>query len=180
MPSVESRKDSSMEHWLIDAARGGSTQALETLFDVHVLPVYRYALGALLDVTAAERVTDAVFRTVSQRLGEYQPRKMPFVSWLMRTARAEVRRVGPRVEPDPPAGTPDLRSLPVDQVEVLLLRFAAGLSVPETAAVLDVPERRVRSLQHQAIRATAEAVRAVRQHDPLGEHKAAVRAGVGA
>ncbi len=89
----ETAKDSPMERWLIEAAKQGSSQALGTLFDVNVLPVYRYAHAALDDVGAAEDVTSAVFQRVNEEIDDYRPANGPFISWLMGIARTEVQHV---------------------------------------------------------------------------------------
>lgn len=47
-----------------------------------------------------------------------------------------------------------------DQAQVLALRFLAGLSAPEVAAVMDRNEGAVRALQHRAVAALARILRA--------------------
>lgn len=47
-----------------------------------------------------------------------------------------------------------------DQAQVLSLRFLAGLSAPEVAAVMDKNEGAVRALQHRGVAALARILRA--------------------
>ncbi len=159
----KSSKDSPMERWLIGAAQIGSSQALGALFDVNVLPLYRYAHAALNDVAAAEAVTEAVFQRLTARIGEYRPGDGPFVSWLMAIARTEVRS-------SPAFGSgPVLKGIPPELADVMLLRFAAGLSLPCTAAALRLKESKVRALQTRAMALVVQASGGVRPADRQGE-----------
>lgn len=53
-----------------------------------------------------------------------------------------------------------LARLSPDQAQVLSLRFLAGLSAPEVAAVMDKNEGAVRALQHRGVAALARILRA--------------------
>lgn len=104
-------------------------------------------------------------------------RRIPFGAWLFRIARNEVashlRREAsrpPRTElpetlRDPQRGPAELaetkltieevfgavRELPPAQREVILLRFASGLTVAETAATLGKNVSNVKVLQHKGV-----------------------------
>ena len=112
-------------------------------------------------------------------LPSYQWRKVPFAAWLMRIARNEVvsftRRNGRRAHDtelpeeiidrgrnnDPAENAErqlaleDLRKavelLPEAQREVIILRFASGLSVADTAKALGKHENNVKVLQHKGM-----------------------------
>ena len=104
--------------------------------------------------------------------------RIPFGAWLFRIARNEVasfqRRAASRPQRaelpdnlrDPQRGPAELaettltieevfravRELPDAQREVILLRFASGLSVAETAAALGKKEPNVKVLQHKGVK----------------------------
>mgnify|MGYP001475727777 CR=1 FL=1 len=163
---------------LIEAAQGGDLEALGTLYDTHVNQVYRYALARLGNVHDAEDVAEEIFLKMLHGLPNYEWRKVPFAAWLMRIARNEVvsftRRNGRRAHDtelpeelvdkqnnDPAEQTErvmaleDLRHavalLPEAQREVIILRFAAGLSVADTAKALGKRENNVKVLQHKGM-----------------------------
>jgi RNA polymerase sigma-70 factor (ECF subfamily) len=126
----------------------------------------------------AEDVAEEIFIKMLHGLPNYQWRRVPFAAWLMRIARNEVvsftRRNGKRAHDtdlpedvidrgnnDPVETTEkllaleDLRSavalLPDAQREVIILRFASGLSVADTARALGKQENNVKVLQHKAM-----------------------------
>ncbi len=166
------------ERTTIEAAQTGDLDALSSLYDTHVNQVYRYALARLGNVHDAEDVAEEIFLKMLGGLPHYEWRKVPFAAWLMRIARNEVvsftRRNGRRAQDtelpeelidknnaDPAEATErqlaleDLRSavaqLPEAQREVIILRFASGLSVADTARALAKRENNVKVLQHKGM-----------------------------
>jgi RNA polymerase sigma-70 factor (ECF subfamily) len=162
----------------VEAAQGGDLEALGSLYDTHINQVYRYALARLGNVHDAEDVAEEVFLKMYNGLPSYEWRKVPFAAWLMRIARNEVvsfarrnnRRAHDTELPDDlvdrgnndPAETTerimaleDLRKavalLPEAQREVIILRFASGLSVADTAKALGKNENNVKVLQHKGM-----------------------------
>jgi len=163
---------------VIEAAQLGDLEALGSLYDSHINQVYRYALARLGNVHDAEDVAEEIFLKMLAGLPNYQWRKVPFAAWLMRIARNEVisfaRRSGRRVTDselpedvidrqnhDPAESTErtmaleDMREavklLPEAQREVIILRFASGLSVADTAKALNKNENNVKVLQHKGM-----------------------------
>lgn len=163
---------------IIEAAQSGDLEALGTLYDTHINQVYRYALARLGNVHDAEDVAEEIFLKMLHGLPNYEWRKVPFAAWLMRIARNEVvsfaRRNGRRANDtelpeelvdrgnnDPAEQTErimaleDLRKavtlLPEAQREVIILRFASGLSVADTAKALGKNENNVKVLQHKGM-----------------------------
>lgn len=163
---------------LIEDAQAGDLDALGSLYDNHINQVYRYALARLGNVHDAEDVAEEIFLKMLAGLPNYQWRKVPFAAWLMRIARNEVvsfaRRNGRRSQDtelpeevvdrgnnDPAETTErimaleDLRKavalLPEAQREVIILRFASGLSVADTAKALGKQENNVKVLQHKGM-----------------------------
>lgn len=163
---------------VIEAAQAGDLDALASLYDSHINQVYRYALARLGNVQDAEDVAEEIFIKMLNGLPTYQWRKVPFAAWLMRIAHNEVvsftRRNGRRANDtelpedlldketnDPAANAErqmaldDLRNavklLPEAQREVIILRFASGLSIADTAKALGKQENNVKVLQHKGM-----------------------------
>jgi len=164
---------------IIEDAQAGNLQAVASLYDDHINQVYRYALARLGNVHDAEDVAEEIFLKMLNGLPGYQWRKVPFAAWLMRIAHNEVinftRRNGRRSldtelpeelvdrggNNDPAETTErlmaleDLRKavalLPEAQREVIILRFASGLSVADTARTLSKNENNVKVLQHKGM-----------------------------
>jgi RNA polymerase sigma-70 factor (ECF subfamily) len=166
------------ERRTIESAQGGDLDALGSLYDTHINQVYRYALARLGNQHDAEDVAEEIFIKMLAGLPSYEWRKVPFAAWLMRIARNEVvsftRRNGKRAHDgelpeelidkrnaDPAETTEktmaleDLRKavalLPEAQREVIILRFASGLSVADTARALAKRENNVKVLQHKGM-----------------------------
>lgn len=167
------------ERMTIEAAQGGDLTALGSLYDAHINQVYRYALARLGNVHDAEDVAEEIMVKMLGGLPSYQWRRVPFAAWLMRISRNEVvsftRRNGRRAHDtqlpedlvdgggnnDPAEATErtlaleDLRKavalLPEAQREVIILRFASGLSVADTAKALGKQENNVKVLQHKGM-----------------------------
>jgi len=163
---------------VIESAQTGDLEALGSLYDSHINQVYRYTLARLGNVHDAEDVAEEIFLKMLAGLPSYEWRKVPFAAWLMRIARNEVvsflRRNGRRAHDtelpeemvdrgnnDPAEAAErvlaleDMRKavelLPEAQREVIILRFASGLSVSDTARALGKNENNVKVLQHKGM-----------------------------
>ena len=170
------------EAWVLRAQRG-EPPALSYLFEQYFERVFRYASARLRDPSEAEDLTQEVFERMLQSIQRYQPRGLPFASWLFRIAHNLVvdraRRLGSaeratqRVSlvefQDSPEGEilarleiAELRllmqRLSEAQRQVLELRFAAQLNVAETAQVMNRSVDAVKSLQYAGLRAMRELV----------------------
>ena len=176
---AETSIDWEPQRQIIEAAQSGDLDALGTLYDAHINQVYRYALARLGNVQDAEDVVGEIFIKMLNGLPKYQWRKVPFAAWLMRISHNEVisftRRNGRRSSDtelpedlldrgsinDPVENAErqlaleDLRKavelLPEAQREVIILRFASGLSVADTARALSKQENNVKVLQHKGM-----------------------------
>ena len=176
--SNEPAHDWEPERRTIEAAQTGDLEALAGLYDTHINQVYRYTLARLGNTHDAEDVTEEIFLRMLAGLPAYEWRKVPFAAWLMKIARNEVitfaRRNVKRAQDtelpeelvdrrngDPAETTErlmaleDLRAavklLPEAQKEVIILRFASGLSVSDTAKALGKHENNVKVLQHKGM-----------------------------
>jgi RNA polymerase sigma-70 factor (ECF subfamily) len=176
--SNDTNREWEPERRTIEDAQSGDLDALALLYDNHINQVYRYALARLGNTHDAEDVAEEIFLKMLAGLPSYEWRKVPFAAWLMKIARNEVvsfaRRNVKRSQdtelPDElvdkrnndPAETAerllaleDLREavalLPEAQREVIILRFASGLSVADTAKALGKRENNVKVLQHKGM-----------------------------
>jgi RNA polymerase sigma-70 factor (ECF subfamily) len=155
------------------AARGdGDAAAL--LFDHYHPRVFRYAVAKLRDEVEAEDVAAECFARVLRDIRNFRWRGGGFEAWLFRIARNLVvdhvrqysreevaEEVDTAVLADPEAITERLetsrelnemlRTLPPEQREVLLLRFAAGLDTKETGEVMGKSANAIRQLQFRAL-----------------------------
>lgn len=169
--------DAQDERAIVDAARAGNQQALAELYSLYFPRVYRYILARTGNVSDAEDLTEEVFLRVLDAIQRFQWREAPFSAWLFRIAHNAVisqrRRDGARGRPAPlsealpvdaqgPEETVENRAalneimraaqeLPEAQRLVISLRFAAGLSVAETARALGKGEGNIKVIQHKAI-----------------------------
>ncbi|HLF78143.1 MAG TPA: sigma-70 family RNA polymerase sigma factor, partial [Dehalococcoidia bacterium] len=176
--NAESGADWEPQRKVIEAAQSGDLDAVGSLYDSHINQVYRYTLARLGNVHDAEDVAEEIFFKMLAGLPGYEWRKVPFAAWLMRISRNEVvsflRRNGRRAHDtelpeelvdrgnnDPAAAAErvlaleDMRKavelLPEAQREVIILRFASGLSVADTARALGKNENNVKVLQHKGM-----------------------------
>ncbi|HWE11672.1 MAG TPA: sigma-70 family RNA polymerase sigma factor [Solirubrobacteraceae bacterium] len=134
--------------------------------------VYGYVLSILRDQYEAEDVTQQVFMKLIRVIGKYEPRSVPFTSWILRVSRnvavdhLRVRRAIPVDEVyglDHSADDGDrerhrglrdaLEALPEEQREVVVLRHLLGLSPSEIADRLGRTEASIHGLHHRARRA---------------------------
>jgi RNA polymerase sigma-70 factor (ECF subfamily) len=160
------------------AARGDEPSAGE-LFDEFYPRVYRYALAKLGIRVDAEDVAAETFAKVLKGLDRFVWKGGGFEAWIFRIAsnlvvdqvRFRIRetvmevsedadeRPDPRLEPEAAFLLLEMRdelrealgSLPGDQREVLLLRFAAGLDTKECGEVMGRKANAVRQLQFRAL-----------------------------
>jgi RNA polymerase sigma-70 factor, ECF subfamily len=166
------------ERELVERAKAGEAQAQGALFDQYWPKVVRYAYAHCGNAQDAEDVASEVFLRMVEAIDRFQWRDgVPFAAWLFRIARNQVvshhrKRTlhlpliegaidEPATRGDPQEVT-ELRmtvdevyrltaQLPNAEQEVVWLRFAADLSVADTAKALNKKENNVKQLQHKAI-----------------------------
>jgi len=162
---------------LVGRARKGDANAFEQLYEAHFDRIYRYVVLRVGSRADAEDITQQVFVKALESIGSFRWRGVPFASWLYRIARNQIvdhYRKKSRTETAPldearTASTADpvdiaerrlkleelaaaCRQLPETQREVVLLRFAGGLSVAETARAMGKSEGATKVLQHEALK----------------------------
>jgi len=168
---------------LVRAAQEGDRSAFALLYDKYVDVVFRYVLFRVGDRELAEDVTSETFLRALRRITSVTYQGRDVGAWFVTIARnlvldhvkssrfrlevttAEVDESG-RVEAGPEqqvlAGATRtallecVRQLGDDQRECIVLRFLQGLSVAETAVVMERNEGAVKALQHRAVRRLAQ------------------------
>lgn len=162
---------------MVRRASSGDRVAAGEIFDHFHPRVYRYALAKLRRPADAEDVAAETFARVLRDLGKFRWKGAGFEAWLFRIAGNlvvdHVRRAGGELSVDATIDdtqiderTPEmltlrgettrdlnamLNTLPDDQREVLVLRFAGGLDSNETAEVMGRNANAVRQLQFRAL-----------------------------
>ena len=160
----------------VGKASKGDREAAAALFREFHPRVYRYALGKLQNGAHAEDAAAETFAKVLVELRRFRWRGGGFEPWLFRIASNVVmdhfRRSGREQISDPEAMSIETVEAPetklieqeeaerlkvmvgdlvADQREVILLRFAAGLSCEETGKVMGRSSNSVRQIQFRAM-----------------------------
>jgi RNA polymerase sigma-70 factor (ECF subfamily) len=174
---VSPNLDAHGERALVDAAKAGDEAALAELYSLYFPRVYRYILARMGNPYDAEDLTEEVFLRVLDAIERFQWREAPFSAWLFRIAHNAVisqrRKDGARGRSSPLSealpvdsqGPEEMvanrlalneimkaaETLPEAQRRVISLRFAAGLTVAETARAMGKGEGNVKVIQHKAI-----------------------------
>ncbi|MCX6025611.1 MAG: sigma-70 family RNA polymerase sigma factor [Chloroflexi bacterium] len=151
---------------LIRAAQSNPAR-FRPLYLQWVAPVYKYLLARLRDPLEAEDLTSQVFLTACEQLPHYNHRGR-FAAWLFTIARNKARdyyrsagRSASLDEAEARGSDPDLlaqaiqseeirhlerviRTLPEPELDLVRLRFTAGLSYADIGALLGKREDAVR------------------------------------
>ena len=164
----------------VGRAQKGDAAAFAVLYEGYYDRIFRYVSFKTGNSLEAEDITAEVFVKMLESIDSFKWQGYQFSSWLFRIAHNLVvdhfRKRGRRhivaLDDAPAAATeynPDLdRKLDVDmsmapvreamkdltdlQREVISLRFAAGLSVAETARAVGKKDNAVKALQHAGIK----------------------------
>ena len=171
----------------VELLRALDQSAWAKLFDRHHTQIWRYAYARTGDRDAADDVAAQTFSEALTAISRYRYAGKPIVAWLYRIARniagkraRELRRAIPADRSELTAASPEdgidalvladaLRRLTADQREVIALRFVAGYSTSEIAAMMGKREMAVYSLE-------ARAIAALRRQFEEDSRKFAVRA----
>lgn len=168
---------------LVELARGGDTEAFGLLYDHYQTSVYRFLYYRLGSVTLAEDLTSETFFRALRGMAAFRWQGKDFGAWLMTIARNltmdhyksgrtrlefttedmsahDATTEGPESEVLASLTNESLlralRDLPDEQQECLVMRFLQGLSIAETARVLERSEGAVKQLQLRAVRNLAK------------------------
>ena len=143
--------------------------------------VYSYVSGLLRDRSAAEEVTSTAFERAYRRWSKFDPERGSPRAWLFGIARNaaldELRRrgrqaemVGEHIDPDSPSAVDEaeaglrraalasaVATLSPRERELVALKFFAGLSNREIAAVIGVSESNAGTRLHRVVNKLREA-----------------------
>ena len=159
------------------AAQQGDSDAFGQLYKANEERVYRYLLSRTGNQADAEDITSEVFFRAIRGLQGYESRGVRFAAWLLRIAHNEAinfakkrdRRREVVFESEvSTSDNPEEAALAIAEYDEVLramsgltdlqrqalgLRFAAGLSLAETAHAMDRSIEAVKRLQYRALRA---------------------------
>lgn len=180
---------------LLAAAQAGAAWAVAALYERHQPALLRYLNARVF--RDAEDVASQVWLEAARGIGRFEGDETGFRCWLFviarrraanerrRLARTRTVAAGPDASEQPARDDPEaetinhlagddaarliVRLLPRLQAEIVLLRVVAGLSVEDTAALVNKKPGTVRVLQHRALRTLAKKLdRHVTEDDPAG------------
>lgn len=159
---------------LVEKAAAGDLEAFGEIYAVCLNPIYRYVLYHVRDMMTAEDVTEDVFVKAWKAIESCKGKGQTFVPWLYRIAHNHTinvlkkmqRSVSLEKEILVEAGGPEkqvadrlsrevlldaIGRLPLDQKQVIMLKFIEGLDNRETGEVMNKKEGAVRVLQMRAL-----------------------------
>lgn len=164
---------------LVKQAQSGASDAFAALYEHFYDSIFRYVSFKIGNASEAEDITAEVFVRMIESIHKFKWQGYPFSSWLYRIAhnlvvdhyRRRSRKQMVSLENTKPilhAAAFDsdahmdlqltmaevmkaMESLTDLQREVITLRFAAGLSVAETARAIGKKDNAVKSLQHAGL-----------------------------
>ena len=176
MQENNNTKASSDVDLLVERAIDGDAYAFGRLYDMHVDRVYRHVCYRVGSVVDAEDLTQQVFLRAWQAIRRYKKTTIPFLAWLIKISHNLVvdfyrsNKVVTYLDLDFVAGKPSsnpeplvearfeqqqmrqaIFELPVDQQQVVLMRFIEGFSYSEIAASISKSEGAVRVILHRAL-----------------------------
>jgi len=154
-------------------------EAFGELYLRHVRSIYNYIFYRTGDPEEAEDLTSRVFLQALQHLPRFQERGLPFAAWLFRIAhnlvanwhRDRRRRPVVPLSENGHERAPDrvealverqeererllaaMQRLPPDRQQLLILKFAEGLSNAEIARIMGRTEGAIRVLYHRTLEA---------------------------
>jgi RNA polymerase sigma-70 factor (ECF subfamily) len=169
---------------LVARAQAGNADAFGLLYDRYLDLVYRYIYYRVGGVALAEDLASETFLRALRRIDSFSWQGRDFAAWLVTIARnliADHYKSGRYrleittediLEAAPPqtADSPEnqvldsltnetlleaVKKLNPEQQECIVLRFLQGLSVSETALVMDKNDGAIKALQYRAVRALA-------------------------
>ncbi len=168
---------------LVVACQSGDARAFGELYERYHDVVFRYVLFRMGDRAFAEDVTQETFVRALRRISSVSYQGRDIGAWFVTIARNLIfdyvkssryrleSTTSEIVELSPATGGPEqqvldnatnselvasIDKLNPDQRECIQLRFLKGLSVAETAEIMDRNEGAVKALQHRAVRRLAQ------------------------
>ncbi|HVD00937.1 MAG TPA: sigma factor-like helix-turn-helix DNA-binding protein [Candidatus Dormibacteraeota bacterium] len=151
-PVSTGRGRSRGEQELILRAQRYEPEALEQLFDAHVEELFRYVDTILGDPAGSEEIVRLTWQRALEGLPRYRRFDAGFETWLQRIANSLIAQASmPAAEEPEDRLRAAIRRLTADQLDVITLRFFAGLSIEEIARATGRSRVRVVALQHRGM-----------------------------
>lgn len=173
--------------WVIEGVAARDPDAVALAYEALADPLFRYLLSRCGDVTLAEDLVEATFLELVEAAPRITGGTSGLRAWLFRAARnnlidhsrkarrrgdttlddrRDLTRASTEAGPEALAVAAEtaatvraaLTDLSPDQQEVLALRFAAGLTGPEIAAITGRTVGSVKALQHRGLRSLKRAL----------------------
>jgi RNA polymerase sigma-70 factor (ECF subfamily) len=163
---------------LIAEAKLGNKEAFGRLYERHAVRVFRHAYFLTGEVPLAEDLTAQTFLRALEAIPRYENRGVPFAAWLLRiTANLAINhrkaqkngrhaQLPESIEDNDTLGSPEqsctlkseseqvwqkVRLLPMDQRQVIVMRFMDDLPYATVAQVLGKSVGAVRVIQFRAL-----------------------------
>ena len=164
---------------LVTQAQAGDIEAVGQLFDTHHRAMFHYFYARVGQQQQAEDLAGELFVRMVRHLPTFKPTAVPFRAWLFRIAYnltmdhfrvangkvlAPLEQAEDQVQQEP---TPlqqverqmtaeqlhtALEQLIPDQRQVIILRFLVGLSLQETADVMERSLSAIKAMQHRGLK----------------------------
>ena len=181
--SEENEADRTRLIALVELARTGDKEAFGLLYDHYHASVYRFLYYRTRSATLAEDLSSETFFRALRSMNSFRWQGKDFGAWLMTIARNlatdhfKAGRTRLELTTDDMAAHDDttegpegevlaglsnevllraLKELPDEQRDCLVMRFLQGLSIAETAAILQRSEGAVKQLQLRGVRNLAK------------------------
>src|SRR5712692_5455006 len=166
------------DNQLIDRATRGDREAFGQLYEQHAVRVFRHAYFLSGDPNVAEDLTAQTFLKALEAIARYQDKGVPFIAWLLRitcnlainykkahqnnghaqlpeTLEAEGTFCSPErsceLKVEGELIWQEVRKLPGEQRQVIVMRFIDDLGYPDIAHVLGKSVGAVRVIQFRAL-----------------------------
>jgi RNA polymerase sigma-70 factor, ECF subfamily len=186
-PTIASTAPLPFSDEVAEGVRAGDADALTAVYEALMDPLTSYLRSQVRDTSVAVDLAQETFIELVRACRGLSGGPREIRAWIYRAAQRNVidhvryknrrpeelhaqapERAVAEKGPDDLAMEADeahriqaaLARLSPDQAQVLSLRFLAGLSAPEVAAVMDRNEGAVRALQHRGVAAMARILRA--------------------
>jgi len=169
---------------LVARAQAGEAEAFGLLYDRYLDLVYRYIYYRVGGVALAEDLASETFLRALRRIDSFSWQGRDFAAWLVTIARnlitdhyksgryrleittEDILEAAPPQTADGPESQvldaltnqtllEAVKQLNPEQQECIVLRFLQGLSVSETALIMDKNDGAIKALQYRAVRALA-------------------------
>ena len=163
---------------LVALAATGDREAFGRLYEQHAVRVFRHAYFLISDVSLAEDLTAQTFLKALEAIGRYEDRGVPFIAWLLRiTVNLAINhrkalkngihaQLPDQILDDDALSSPEqsctmksegervwtkVRELPLEQRQVIVMRFMEDLAYSDVASVLGKSIGAVRVIQFRAL-----------------------------